>query len=243
MARVHYTDPDLAVVYDAVNPQGPETAFYLELAEPAPKTVLDMGCGTGWLACELTERGHRVTGADPASGMLAVARRRSGTDRVIWVQSTAQDLSLGERFDLIIMTGHAFQALLDDAQIAKALGNLKAHLAPSGVLAFEIRNPMAREWETWTEAQTQETVEVDGIGPLDVHFDTVSVEGEFVTYETRFRFPDGTRSVATDTLRFLPQARLAAFLADAGFATAAWYGDWDRSPITATSPEFIVLAR
>ncbi len=243
MTRVHYTDPDLAVVYDAVNPPGADTAFYLEFAEPAPKAVLDMGCGTGWLACELAKRGHRVTGADPASGMLAVARKRPGADRVTWVQSTAQGLSLGEKFDLIIMTGHAFQVLQNDAEIAKALASLKAHLAPGGMLAFETRNPAVREWETWTEAMTQETVEVDGIGPVQVHFDTVSADGEYVTYETRFRFPDGARIIASDRLRFLSQPRLAAFLADAGFTSVAWYGDWDRSPIAATSPEFIALAR
>jgi hypothetical protein len=36
---------------------------------------------------------------------------------------------------------------------------------------------------------------------------------------------------------------LAAFLAEAGFTDVGWFGDWDRSPLTAQSPEFVVVAR
>jgi hypothetical protein len=32
-------------------------------------------------------------------------------------------------------------------------------------------------------------------------------------------------------------------LADAGFAIEAQFGDWDRSPVTDTSPEIITIAR
>ena len=38
--------------------------------------VLDLGCGTGLLACRIAEEGFAVTGVDPAEGMLRVARAR-----------------------------------------------------------------------------------------------------------------------------------------------------------------------
>jgi 2-polyprenyl-3-methyl-5-hydroxy-6-metoxy-1,4-benzoquinol methylase len=71
-----FTDPRMAAVYDALGPDRADTAFYLELAaELAAPSVVDIGCGTGLLACELARRGHAVTGVDPAPAMLGVVRR------------------------------------------------------------------------------------------------------------------------------------------------------------------------
>jgi len=237
-----YTDPRLAAVYDPLNPPGADSAFYLALAGAAPKTVLDMGCGTGWLACALAARGHRVTGADPSPAMLAVARARPGGARVTWIEAEAAALATGTRFDLIVMTGHVFQVFLEDRAVRAALATLRRHLAPGGRLAFETRNPAVRDWQTWTPEETRETVAVPGIGPVAVHYDIGPVEGELVPYETHFRFAEDDVVVAPSVLRFMGRERLAGLLAEAGFAEAAWYGDWDSSPPSDTSPEIIVVA-
>ena len=49
----------------------------LVLAGRAGLDALDVGCGTGFLAFELTARGHRVTGVDFAPAMIAQARRKA----------------------------------------------------------------------------------------------------------------------------------------------------------------------
>ena len=67
--------------------------------------------------------------------------------------------------------------------------------------------------------------------------------GAFVTYETHYRFAPDDVAVGRDTLRFVSQEELAAFLAEAGFTDVTWFGNWDRSPLTASSPEFVVVAR
>ena len=242
MPSLAYTDARLASCYDAMNPPDAGHAFHLALAGDAPKTILDMGCGTGRLAVALAERGHRVTGADPAPGMMWVARSRPGGERVTWVDSTAAQLALSARFDLIIMTGHAFQVLLSDEDVRAALRTLRAHLAPGGVVALETRNPLVEEWRDWIPSRTRETVQVPGIGTVEVHNDIASTGGTLVTYETHFRFaPDDVR-VTTDTLRFMKEAELAALLRDAGFTETTWFGNWDRSPVSPASPEIIVIA-
>jgi ubiquinone/menaquinone biosynthesis C-methylase UbiE len=237
-----YTDPRLAACYDAANP--PETfyAHYLALAGDMPKTILDMGCGTGRLAVALAERGHRVTGADPSSGMMQVARSRPGSERVTWVDSDAKSLALETRFDLIVMTGNVFQVFLTDEEVRATLRTLRRHLAPGGRLAFETRNPLVEEWRGWTPALTREIIEVPGVGAVEVHYDIAEANGAFVTYETHYRFGPNDVAVGRDTLRFMSQEELAAFLAEAGFTEIAWFGDWDRSPLTATSPEFVIVA-
>jgi SAM-dependent methyltransferase len=206
------------------------------------RSVLDMGCGTGHLAVDLAIRGHRTTGADPAAAMLAVARARPGGDKVTWIESGAAALDLATRFDLAIMTGHVFQVFLTDDEIRAALAGLRRHLAPGGRLAFETRNPAARARERWTPARTRRRVEAPGVGAVDVHYDITASDGGLVTYETHFRFAADDVVVSESTLRFVEQAELAGFLADAGFVHVIWHGDWDGSPISAASPEIIAIA-
>jgi SAM-dependent methyltransferase len=248
MPSASYTDPRLAALYDTLNPPGAGTSFYLSLAGGLPRRpgqaaayILDLGCGTGRLACELAARGHQVTGADPAAAMLEVARRRPGGARVRWIETDAAGLSGPARFDLVIMTGHVFQLLLSDQDVRAALAAVGRHLAPGGRLAFETRNPLVREWQYWSPRETRQHVEAAGLA-ADVHYDIRSVHGELVSYETCFAFAGGERLVAADTLRFMDAGQLAGFLAGAGRTPVAWYGDWDRSPATPASPEIIVIA-
>jgi SAM-dependent methyltransferase len=242
MSDASYTDPRLAAVYDPLNPSAQDTAFYLDLAGTKPKTILDMGCGTGLLAAALAGRGHSVTGADPAHAMLAIARQRPNGEKVRWVETDAASLDLDTRFDLIVMTGHVFQVFLEDDAIRAALANLRRHLAPQGRLAFETRNPAVREWEDWTPDKTRSRVEVNGLGAVDVHHDIATVSGPLVTFETNFRFAAGDLVVTPVTLRFMDRKELAGFLEGAGFAKLEWHGDWDCSPSGPTSPEIIVVA-
>jgi 2-polyprenyl-3-methyl-5-hydroxy-6-metoxy-1,4-benzoquinol methylase len=100
------------------------------LAGDSPCDILDLGCGTGLVCDAFAARGHNVTGADPAPAMLDVARSKPHGASVEWVEATAEGFRSPKRFDLIIMTGHAFQVLLTDAQVAEALANMAAHLKP-----------------------------------------------------------------------------------------------------------------
>lgn len=242
MLSESYTIPRLAACYDALNPPAPEWDFFLGLAGAAPKTILEVGCGTGALACQFARNGHCVTGADPAAAMLDIARNRTDGEKTTWVLSDAASLRLNDKFDLIFMTGHVFQLFLRDEDVLAVLRNLRAHLAPGGQIAFETRNPLRREWEEWTFDNDRHQITVPGLGAVDVCYDTVSVRGQLVTYNIHFQFKGEASIIVNDTLRFITQEELAALLSQAGFKTVSWFGDWDRSPVSPQSPEIIVVA-
>jgi ubiquinone/menaquinone biosynthesis C-methylase UbiE len=75
------------------------------LAGPAPLDVLDIGCGTGFLSLLLAEQGHRVTGVDMASAMLARARAKAAAMGVVarFIEGDAEALDLTDAsVDLIV---------------------------------------------------------------------------------------------------------------------------------------------
>ena len=80
-----FARPELAGLYDLFNPWMVCDDFYKARAVASGGPVLDLGCGTGMLACAIAAEEVDVVGADPADGMLRVARSRPGAERVTWV--------------------------------------------------------------------------------------------------------------------------------------------------------------
>ncbi|TIM85770.1 class I SAM-dependent methyltransferase, partial [Mesorhizobium sp.] len=153
MTDLLYSDPDLVQFYDIENEGGVDFDYCVGFAKDAG-SVLDLGCGTGQLAAALADR-RSVTGVDPAPAMLDVARRRAGGQRVDWVEADARNVRLGRRFDLVILTGHAFQVFLTPEDREAVLATIAVHLAADGCFIFDTRNPVAQEWLEWTPEWSQ----------------------------------------------------------------------------------------
>lgn len=238
MADAHYELPELAALYDIDSGWSEDRDFYLRLAGDEPKRVLEIGCGTGLMARAMARADHDVTAVDPAQAMLDFGRRQPFGDLVDWRQGTAQDFSTSERFDLAFMTGHAFQVLLSDDDIRLALANIRAHLAPGAVFAFETRNPALR----WEELFNNDSILATETGPVSVEWRVLWRRGEFVRFDTCYHLPDGVR-ISESTLRFVSLDALRAFCEEAGFEIRSIHGDWDRTPFAAeSSREIIVIA-
>jgi SAM-dependent methyltransferase len=246
MIDLHFSAIELAELYEALfcreRSSGGDFDFYLPLVMAA-ESVLDVGCGTGALLRQARRMGHRgyLCGLDPAFGMMAVARRHRGIE---WIQSDLAAATIARQFDLIVMTGHAFQVLLGDEEIRRTLTAIRALLAPDGRFAFETRNPAARGWETWPQKYAAEFVDARGRAvaascTIDTPFD-----GRVLSFSQTYTSPawDQPR-VSRSTLRFLDPDALAAFLTEAGLTVERQFGDWDGTPVTRTSPEIITLAR
>ncbi|MEU2587735.1 class I SAM-dependent methyltransferase [Streptomyces avermitilis] len=237
-----FSDATLAGLYDALNPWGPGEDFYLGLVMSA-HSVLDIGCGTGALLGRARGAGHqgRLCGLDPAAAMLVQARRRRPD--VEWVLGDLRSQRWQGAFDLVVMTGHAFQVLLENAELRTCLTGVREALADGGRFVFETRNPAARAWESWTPDRVREVPHVDG-GAVHVRHEVEPpVTGDRVTFTETFTSPAWEHPrVSRSTLRFLAPDALTRFLTEAGLTVAEQYGDWGRAPLTPTSPEIITVA-
>lgn len=238
-----FEDSLFASLYDHFNSWDVCDDFYLSLARESGGRVLDLGCGTGMLACRIARAGLDVMGVDPAEGMLRIARARDGSDWVSWLKAEGQALRLPQRFDLIYMTGHAFQALLSDDDAVALLRTAHDHLAEGGRLAFETRNPARKAWLGWTPDRRRRVVTAEH-GQVEEFYETsADARTGIVDLTHHYCFANTGKSiVGKSRIRFIDLDHLKRLLAMADLTPVAWYGDWDRSPITATSREFIVIS-
>jgi SAM-dependent methyltransferase len=237
-----YIDPELVQFYDLENDGGADQGYCIAFAEGA-LSVLDLGCGTGQVAVAVAS-GRDVTGVDPAGAMLDVARRRPGGDSVEWVEADARHVRLGQKFDLVLLTGHAFQVFLTEEDQRAVLATIAAHLAPEGRFIFDSRNPTAREWLEWVPEESQRSVEHSRLGTVQAWNDAAWDESAgVVTYDTFYEAAGGQRFHAQSKIAFPEKATLAGMLHEAGLAVDRWLGDWQGAPWTPTSREIIPVGR
>jgi SAM-dependent methyltransferase len=244
MIEQQFTQDRLAALYDRFYPpeRRADFAFYLPLVLSA-RAVLDVGCGTGALLRMARDAGHtgRLCGLDPAEGMLNQARQRQDIE---WVHGDLASVGWDRAFDLVVMTGHAFQEFVEDDEIRVALAAIRSALTDGGRFAFETRNPLDRAWERWATDYSGEVIDATGALVRCEYRVELPVAGSVVRSVSTFTSPGWDQpEVSRGALRFLDAVALAAFLADAGLAIEEQFGDWTGEPLTATSPEIITIAR
>lgn len=226
MADEHYERTELAELYDLDSPWSVDRDFYLSRAGKERISILDIGCGTGLLANAFAARGHDVTGVDPAAPMLAVARRKPNAGRIEWVQSSAQKYRSDKRFDLIVMTGNAFQVFLTEAEATEALLTMALHLRHSGRIVFETRNPEL----DWRQRLDADLVLSHNAQTVIEERRFIGMEGGVMHFALRYRFPD--RTVSTESrIRFWTRNEIEALALAARLSVTQVMGDWTGKPL------------
>lgn len=213
-----FTEPGLAALYDVLEGERQDLDAYVELARRlGARSVLDVGCGTGTLACRLAENGHEVTAIDPAAASLAIARRKPFAERVRWLHGDARSLP-PLRLDLATMTGNVAQVFLTDAEWSRVLRRLRIALVPRGRLVFEVRDPAAEAWRGWTPDRTRRVVELPRGRQVETWSEVTGIDGELVAFRTTFVFgPQGDVATSNSTLRFRRRDEIEASLVAEGY--------------------------
>jgi ubiquinone/menaquinone biosynthesis C-methylase UbiE len=188
------------------------------------------------------DRGHtgRLCGLDPAVGMLEQARKRTDVE---WVLGELSAVAFDREFELVVMSGHAFQVFVSDDELRAALAAIRAALTDGGRFAFETRNPLAGAWERWTADYGHDITDADGVAVRYQHVVDEPFDGRVVHFTSTYTSPAWDRpETSTSTLRFLDNGALHGFLAEAGLSVDEQFGDWDGSPLTDASTEIITFA-
>ena len=120
----------LAEQYDAAVSIERSHDFFLKRLPERRGSVLDIGCGTGLLAYELSRHFCSVVAVDISEPMLTIARMKRRAANIEYLYADANNLTLCSSFDAIV-SHTTFHHLVS---IPRTLTALRAALAPSGCL-------------------------------------------------------------------------------------------------------------
>ncbi|WP_433946052.1 class I SAM-dependent DNA methyltransferase [Paenibacillus sp. SN-8-1] len=116
-----------------------------------PKTVVELGCGTGSITIPLVNSGFDVTGMDLSPDMLAVARRkmeqtprgsrlfRDGSVR--WVQQDMREWEMPELVDSVISFCDCINYLLEPEDLIRTFRRTFDGLKQGGTFLFDVHHP------------------------------------------------------------------------------------------------------
>lgn len=105
---------------------------------PSGGSILDAGCGEGWLIRELTRLGYQGTGTDAVPQLIEYARQQGNETFRVLNYEQLENADLGT-FDLVVNNF----ALLGDTSTCAFLKALSELLNPSGACVIQTLHPVA----------------------------------------------------------------------------------------------------
>ena len=113
---------------------------------PIPvETVLDLGCGTGSIACLLSEKGYAVTAVDASEEMLTVAAGKAASLSVerppFFLHQSMARLRLLEPVDAAVSTLDAINYLTRPGDLRETFRRVFRYLKPGGRFLFDVNSP------------------------------------------------------------------------------------------------------
>jgi SAM-dependent methyltransferase len=148
-----------AAVYDQIGQRvfgeriARATLRYLASTGRAPKTAVDLACGTGAATKVFAAAGMIVTGIDRSAAMLANARRsfdEAGLDAT-WIERDLRDAAVDEPVELVTSFYDSLNYITSRADLATVFSHARHMLVPNGVFVFDL-NTWEKFSTTWNDS-------------------------------------------------------------------------------------------
>ena len=207
------------------------------------RTVLDLACGTGTIACLLAERGYQVTATDGSAEMLTQAMSKAAVleeRATLFLHQSMPRLRLIEPVDAVVSTLDSLNYLTREKDLRETFCRVFRWLKPGGAFIFDVNTPYKLR-------------RMDGQMYMDETEETFCVWRTFFSQRTQactyqvdlFQLnADGAwdRSFEEHRERAWSEEQLRTFLADAGFAEITVSGDLTSRPPRTEEDRWIVRA-
>lgn len=226
----------LASCYDGLMTGGEyrrRAAFLVRRLKRSPipvETVLDLGCGTGTIACLLAEQGFQVLAADESEDMLAQAavKAESLERPPLFLRQSMPRLRLAEPVDAVVSTIDSLNYLTRERDLRETFRRVRRWLKPGGLFLFDVNTP-------------------DKLRRMDRQVYLDETEDSFCAWRTFFSERTGICTYQVDLFRRLPggdwersfeehrerawsEETLRNCLMEAGFSSVRLTGDLSERP-------------
>jgi SAM-dependent methyltransferase len=167
----------------------------IELAEPAPRDVLDLGCGTGRHGtAHLVAKGLAVTGVDISARSIEVARREISEADFRVADMASVELP-AESFDLVTALYSLIHVPREEHHTV--LDRINSWLRPGGHLVVTMGGDHPPDaavidpawlgiapmyWSTWDAITSRRLIRQAGCDEVDAHLETVDEHGRDVVF-------------------------------------------------------------
>lgn len=122
-------------------------ADYLQSAfrkfERDPKLVLELGCGTGSLAVDLSKRGYDMIAIDNSTSMLNKAYEKAikAEADILFLNQDMRNFELYGTVDAVICLLDSINYITSVNDIKKIFGLVNNYLNPGGLFIFDVNSP------------------------------------------------------------------------------------------------------
>lgn len=105
-------------------------------------TILDLGCGRGRHAINLSKKGYQVTGIDLSEQAIVTARKKANNLELEDINFEVRDMRnpLPKTFDAIVNLFTTFGYFKSDEENAKVLESVNKMLKPGGIFVLDYLN-------------------------------------------------------------------------------------------------------
>ena len=139
----------LAEYYDALNSDFDYKGYanfcdriFLEYMEKKPKCILDLACGTGSLAIELSKLGYDLVGVDLSEEMLSVTERkfREASKDVLLTCQNMSGFELYGTVDAAVSSLDSVNYLTAPGELERCFGCVYNYLESGGIFVFDMNS-------------------------------------------------------------------------------------------------------
>jgi ubiquinone/menaquinone biosynthesis C-methylase UbiE len=103
-----------------------------------PKSVLDLGCGTGMPALLLLNDGCSVIGIDGSPEMLGIAQKRLAQYDPPLIQSSFEGFYINQKVDLALSLFDSLNNLIDEGSLQRAFDRVAQCVRKRGLFLFDM---------------------------------------------------------------------------------------------------------
>ncbi|MCP4725365.1 MAG: class I SAM-dependent methyltransferase [bacterium] len=230
--------------------------FLLDEAKKTEGHVLELACGSGRIMIPFAREGREIWGFDNSTEMLKLFDMNleredpKVKDLVHYSEQDMVNFKYDEKFGMIIVPFNSFLLMTDRTDLDKCLQNCREHLSDDGTFIVDVFSPnfelcAAKEpkmnfLKHFYHPMSNKVVVQWEYAKRDMGNQIIEIDFLYEEYDSAGNLARKTQNLK---MSLMFRYELQYLLEKNGFKIMEFYGNYDRSPFTADSPQMIYICK